>query len=154
VYTSFQKIETQLRGTEAYQWEQGRLQSDVHSDTVQALRVNPTLAKNVQDLYRLQETLAGVVGEIFKAKKEGRWPGEEEQRQKGVEFQQFCHRWDFLRFNSEGLLTISLAADSQHQERERVVCPYPLQRELIWETHRQAHAGASRVIRCLQMWWY
>jgi len=34
------------------------------------------------------------------------------------------------------------------------VCPYPLRRELIWKTHKQAHAGASRVIRCLQMRWY
>jgi len=60
----------------------------------------------------LQETLPGVVGEIFRAKKEGRRPVEEEKRQKGVEFQQFCQRWDSLRFNSNGLLTISLAADS------------------------------------------
>jgi len=59
-----------------------------------------------------------------------------------------------LRFNSDGLLTISLAADSQHQEWERVVCPYPLRRKLIWETHKQAHAGASRVIWCLQMQWH
>jgi len=94
------------------------------------------------------------MGEIFRAKKEGRRPGEEEQRQKGIEFQQFCHCWNSLRFNSDGFLTISLAADSRHQERERVVCPYPLRRELIWETHKQAHVGASRVIRCLQMRWY
>jgi len=30
----------------------------------------------------------------------------------------------------------------------------PLWGKLIWETHKQAHAGASRVTQCLQLWWY
>jgi len=47
-----------------------------------------------------------------------------------------------------------LAADNRQQERDRVVYPCALRRELIWDTHKQAYARASRVIRCLQLHWY
>jgi len=49
---------------------------------------------------------------------------------------------------------ITLAADNRQQERDRVVCPRALRRELIWDTHKQAHSRVSRVIRCLRLHWY
>jgi len=48
---------------------------------------------------------------------------------------------------------MTLAADNHQQERDRVVCPRAIRQELIWSTYKQAHAGASWVIRCLQLWW-
>jgi len=35
-----------------------------------------------------------------------------------------------------------------------VVCPAAIRRELIWDTHKQAHAGVQRVITKLQLRWY
>jgi len=73
---------------------------------------------------------------------------------RSAEFKYFCDRWDSLRFNSDGLLTITLAASTNHSERERVICLSALRQELIWDTHKQAHAGAARVTRCLQLQWF
>jgi len=49
---------------------------------------------------------------------------------------------------------MTLAAGTNRSERERVVCPSALRRELIWDTHKQAHAGAAWVTRCLQLQWF
>jgi len=73
---------------------------------------------------------------------------------KSAEFKYFCDRWDSLRFNSDGLLTITLAAGTNRSERKRVVCSSALRQELIWDTHKQAHARAGQVTRCLQLQWF
>jgi len=88
-----------------------------------------------------------VVADLVRAKKEGRRPSEAEQRVKNAEFKYFCKRWVSIQFNSYGLLTITLAAGTNRRKRERVVCPSALRRELIWDTNKQAHAGAGRVTR-------
>jgi len=112
------------------------------------------LLRNVKELCQLQATLPGVVANLVRAKKEGRRPSEAEQQVKSAEFKYFCDHWDSLRFNSNGLLTITLAAGTSRSERERVVCPSALRQEFIWDTHKQAHAGAARVTRCLQLQWF
>jgi len=71
-----------------------------------------------------------------------------------VEFRLSCQRWDSLWIGQDGLLTISLAANGRHPERKRVVCPSAIRRELIWDIHKQAHAGIQRVISKLQLRWY
>jgi len=55
-----------------YWWEHGHFRTETHSDDVQALHANPTLIQNVKELCRLQETLPGVVADIFRANMEGR----------------------------------------------------------------------------------
>jgi len=147
-------VEAQLGDGNVYRWEHCNFRPETHSDDVQALRTNPMVYQSVKELCRLQETLPGTVADIFRAKKEGRRPSEEQQRQWDAEFQFFCRHWNSLQICPDGLLTMTLAADNRQQERDRVVCPRILRRELIWDTHKQAHAGASRVIRCLQMRWY
>jgi len=110
------------------------------SKAVNNLHANPMLIRNVRELCRLQTTLPGVVADLVRAKKEGRRPGEAEQWMKSAEF--------------NGLLTITLATGIIRRERERVVCPFALRQELIWDTHKSAHAGAGRVTRCLQLQWF
>jgi len=83
-----------------------------------------------------------------------RRPSEEQLRQGCVEFWLFCQRWDCLRINGDRLLTITLAANGRHLKRERVVCPATIRRELIWNTHKQAHAGVQRMVAKLQLRWY
>jgi len=144
-------VEEQVEKAGIYSWDEGQLRSEALSKAVNNLHANPTLLRNVKELCRLQATLPGVVADLVRAKKEGRWPSEAEQWVKCVEFKYFCNRWDSLRFNGDGLLTITLAAGTNRHERERVVCPFALRRELIWDTHKQAHAGAGRVTRCLQL---
>jgi len=146
-------VETELGEGTVYRWEHGHLRTEIHSDDVQALHANPTLYQNVKQLCRFQETLPGTVADIFRAKEEGRRPSEKQQRQGDVEFQLLCRRWDAFKVSPDRLLTITLAADNRKQERDRVVCPRALRRELIWDTHKQAHSGVSRVIRCLRWYW-
>jgi len=147
-------VETELGEGAVYQWEHGRLRTETHSYGVQALRANPTLYQNVKKLCRLQETLPEAVADIFRAKKEGRRPSNEPQRQGDLEFQLLCCHWDSLKVSPDGLLMMTLAADNRQQEKDRIICPRALRRELIWDTHKQAHAGASWVIRCLRLRWY
>jgi len=144
-------VETELGEGAVYWWEHGHLWTETHSDDVQVLHTNPTLYQNVKELCRLQETLPGAVADIFQAKKEGRRPSEEHQQQGDVEFKLLCHCWDALKVSPDGLLMITLAADNRQQERDCVICPCALRRELIWDTHKQAHSGVSRVIRCLRL---
>jgi len=49
---------------------------------------------------------------------------------------------------------MSVAAMQGQPAGERVVCPTAIRRELVWDTHKQAHAGAQRVLTKLQLWWY
>jgi len=49
---------------------------------------------------------------------------------------------------------MALAADNRQQDRNHVVCRCALRRKVIWDTHKKSHAGASPVIRCLQLRWY
>jgi len=126
----------------------------MQSEAIQNLRASPVLADNVEGLRKLQENFPGVVADVYRAKKEGRRPSEEQLRQGCAEFRLFCQRWDSLRIGQDGLLTITLAANGRHPERKRVVCPAAMRRELIWDTHKQAHAGVQRVIAKLQLWWY
>jgi len=137
-----------------YSWEEGQLWSKPLNKAVNNLHANPTLLKNVKELCRLQATLPGVVADLVRARKEGRRLNEAEQRVRSAEFKYFCDHWDSLQFNGDGLLTITLATGANRRERERVVCPFALRRELIWDTHKQAHARAGRVTRCHQLQWY
>jgi len=59
-----------------YDWDQGQLQqkADAPPEVVQNLCANPVLAGNVRELRRLQESLPGVVADVYRAKKEGRRP--------------------------------------------------------------------------------
>jgi len=50
-------------------------------EVVQNLHANPVLAGNVRELQRLQESLPGVVVNIYRAKKEEQQPSEEPLRQ-------------------------------------------------------------------------
>jgi len=43
-------VETELEEGAVYRWEHGHLQTETHSDDVQALRANPTLYQNVKEL--------------------------------------------------------------------------------------------------------
>jgi len=98
---------------------------------VQNFRTNPVLASNVRELQRLQESLPGVVADVYQVKKEGRRPSEEQLRQGCAELRLYCQRWDLLRIRQHGLLTMTLAANSRHPERKRVVCPAAIRQELI-----------------------
>jgi len=66
-----------------YDWGQGQLQqkADMPPEVVQNLRANSVLAGNVKKLKRLQESLPGVVADMYRAKKEGWRPSEEQLRQ-------------------------------------------------------------------------
>jgi len=95
-------VKTELGEGAVCRWEHGHLRTETHSDDVQALHANPTLYQNVKELCRLQERLPGVVADIFRAKKEGRRPSEEQQWQGDVEFQLLCRRWDILKVSPDG----------------------------------------------------
>jgi len=51
-------------------------------------------------------------------------------------------------------LTITLAAIDGSSERNRVICPTAIGHELLWDTHKQAHAGVQRVLTKLRLRWY
>jgi len=72
-----------------YDWDQGQLQqmSNTPPEEVNHLRANPVLADNVRELRRLQESTPGVVADIYRAKKGGRRPSEEQLRQGCAELQ-------------------------------------------------------------------
>jgi len=125
-----------------------------NAEAVRTLRANPILAGNNSELRKLQENLLGVVADVYRAKKEGRRPSEEQLRQGCAEFQLFCQHWDSLRIDGDRLLTITLASNGRQPERERVVCPAAIRRELIWDTHKQAHTGVQRVFVKLQFRWF
>jgi len=129
-------VEEQVGKAGTYSWEEGQLRSESPSKAVNNLHANPTLLRNVKELCQLHATLPGVVADLVQAKKEGWRPSEAEQRVKCAEFKYCCDRWDSLRFNGDGLLAITLAAGTNRRERERVVCPSALRRELIWDTHK------------------
>jgi len=95
-----------------------------------------------------------VVADVYRAKKEGRRPSEEQRRQGCAELRLYCQRWDSLRIGPDGLLTMTLAANNRHPTRERVVCPAVIRRELICDAHEQAHTGVQRVLAKLQLRWY
>jgi len=107
-------MEEKLGKAGTYSWEEGLLRSE-SPKAVNNLHANPILLRNVKELCRFQVTLPGVVADLVRAKKEGRRPSEAEQQVKSTEFKYFCDRWDSLRFNSDGLLTIIIGL--------RVVCP-------------------------------
>jgi len=108
-----------------YDWDQGQLQRRISTSTegVNHLRANPVLADNVRELRRLQESTPGVVADVYRAKKGGRRPSEEQLRQGCAELWLCCQRWDSLRIGPDGLLTITLAATDGHSDRNRVFCP-------------------------------
>jgi len=147
-------VEEQIGKAGVYSREKAQLWSEPPSKAVNNLHANPKLLRNVRKLCRLQATLPEVVADLVRAKKEERRPSEAEQRVKCAEIKYFCHRWDFLWFNGDGLLMITLATGANNKEQERVVCTFALRQELIWEPYKQAHDGARRVTRCLQLWWY
>jgi len=82
-----------------YDWDQGQLQqkADTPPEVMQNLRTNPVLAGNVRELRKLQESLRGVVADVYRAKKEGRRPSEEQLRQWCAELRLYSQRWHSLR---------------------------------------------------------
>jgi len=40
------------------------------------------------------------------------------------------------------------------EKQNFVVCPAAIRRELIWDTHKQAHTGVQRVFAMLSLRWY
>jgi len=139
-----------------YDWDQAQLQRKATTPpvVVQNPRANPVLAGNIRELQRLQERHPGVVADVYQAKKEGQRPSKEQLRQGCTELRLYCQRWDSLRIGQDGLLTMTLAANSRHAERKRVICPAAIRRKLIWDAHKQAHIGVQRVLAKLQLRWY
>jgi len=66
-----------------YDWGQGQLRqkADTPPEVVQNPRTNPVLSGNVRELRKLQESLPGVVADVYRAKKEGQRPSKEQLRQ-------------------------------------------------------------------------
>jgi len=95
-----------------------------------------------------------VVADVYRAKKGGQRPSEEQLRQGCAELRLYCQCLDSLRIGPDGLLNITLAATARHPDRKRVVCPAAIRLELVWDTHKQAHAGAQKVLHKLQLQWY
>jgi len=149
------KLRTLAHPQIEYDWDQSQLhqRTVTSSEAVNYLRANPVLADNVRELRRLQENTPGVVADVYRAKKGGQRPSEKQLRQGCAEFRLYCQRWDSLRIGPDGLLTITLAATDGSFERNRVICPTAICRELIWDTHKQAHAGAQRVLTKLRLRW-
>jgi len=58
--------------------------------------------------------LLGVVADLPLFKEEGRRPSEAKQLVKCAEFKHFGNRWNSLKFNSDELLTMSLATGTHH----------------------------------------
>jgi len=110
-----------------YDWDQGQLQQRTNTppEAINHLRANPVLADNVRELRRLQETLSGVVANVYRAKKGGQRPSEEQLRQGCAELRLYCQCWDSLRIGPDGLLTITLATTDGHPERTGWSAPLP-----------------------------
>jgi len=108
----------------------------------------------LKELRHLQENSPGVVAEVYRAKQEGRRPSDQRLRQGCAELRLYCRRWDSLRIGPNGLLTMSVAATPGPPAEERVVCPTAIRWKLLWNTHKQAHTGAQRVLTKLQLRWY
>ena len=151
---SRQEVEAQFQEPVVYSWEQGKLKESKAPADVGNRRTSPTLTHNTGQLRDLQANGPGVVTEMYQAKQSGRKPTENEVQLKDAEFKHLWNRWEALSIDPDGLLEISLAGDTRNGSRKRVICPVSLRREVIWDTHRQAHAGANRVLRCLRMRWY
>jgi len=49
---------------------------------------------------------------------------------------------------------MSVASKQGQPAGKRVVCLTAIRRELVWDTHKQAHTGAQRLLTQLQLWWY
>jgi len=118
------------------------------------LRAKPVWTGGLKELRHIQGNSPGVVAEVYRAKREGRRPSDEQQRQGCAELQLYCRRWNSLRIGPDGLLTMSVAAKHGQPAGERVVCPTAIRPELIRDTHQRAHAGARRVFTTLQLQWY
>jgi len=63
-----------------YDWDQGQLQqkTSIPPEVINHLRANPVLADNVRELRKLQESTPGVVADVYRAKKRGQQPSEEQ----------------------------------------------------------------------------
>jgi len=124
-------VEEQVDKAGIYSWDERQLRSEATSKAVNNLHANPTLLRNVKEVRQLQDTLPGVIADLVQTKKERQQPSNAEQRVKSAEFKYFRDRWDSLRFNSNGLLTVTLATGTNRREGKRVVWPFALRRELI-----------------------
>jgi len=135
---------------------QGRLQrgAGMPPEAVQYPRAESVWTGGLKELRHLQENSPGVVAEVYRAKQEKRRPSDQRLRQGCAELQLYCRRWDSLRIEPNGLLTISVAATQGQPNGERVVCPTAIRRKLVWSTHKQTHEGAQRVLTRLQLRWY
>jgi len=87
-----------------------------------------------------------VVAEVYRAQQEGQRPSDQQSRQGCAELRLYCRHWDSLRIEPNGLLTMSVAATRGLPAREKIVCPTAMRWKLVWDTHKQAHAGAQRVL--------
>jgi len=95
-----------------------------------------------------------VVADVYQAKQEGRRASDKQRRQGCAELRLYCQRWNSLRIGPDGPLTMSLAANHGQSAKESVVCPAAIRRELIRDTHQQAHVGVQRVLTKLHLRWY
>jgi len=128
--------------------------ADTPPEAAQSLRAKPVWAGNVRELPKLQECLPGVVADVYRAKQEGRRPSSTQRRQGCAELRLYCQRWSSLRVGPDGLLTMTLAANSRQPARKRVVCPVAIRRKLIQDTHEETHGGVQGVVTKLQLRWY
>jgi len=123
-------------------------------EVVQYSRAESVWTSGLRELRHLQENSPGVVGEVYRAKQERRRLSDQRVRQGCAELRLYCRHWDSLRIGSDGLLTMSVAATQGQPAGERVVCLTAICRKLVWDTQKQAHAGAQRVLTRLQLRWY
>jgi len=124
-------------------------------EVTQDLHAKPVSTDGVKELQYLQENLPGVVADVCRMKREGRRPSAKQQlRQECAELRLFCRRWDSLWIRSIGLLTMFVAATLGLPAGEKIVTPTVIRQKLVWDTHKQALAGAQGVLTKLQLWWY
>ena len=57
-----------------------------------------------------------------------------------------------MRIREDGVLVVRVLIATR--PREVIICPKPMRKEIMWETHNLAHAGIMRSLRRLRLIWY
>jgi len=150
------KLDKQGSREAEHDQKRGQLQqrAGMPQEIVHYSRAEPVWTGGLKELRHLQENSPGVVAEVYRAQQEGRRPSDQQLRQGCAELRLYCQRWDSLRIEPNGLLSMSVAATRGLPAGEKVVCPTAIRRKLVWDTHKQAHAGAQRVLAKIQLQWY
>ena len=114
--------------------------------------VVPLSAVTYSEVVTLQQQRPSDVATIYSHVQNNQPPSLAEVNLASPEFRKLARYFNEMRIRDDGVLVMQITHN--HRPLDVPVCPPQIRNSVIWDTHKQDHAGVMRTLRRMRLKWF